>query len=58
MLSKAFIPYGGYYSTPFCRWQGSLANENSIVLAAETSKRWLAGQRHGIRACSTTSTWV
>ena len=42
MLKNAFIPYGGYYSTPFCRWQGSLANENSIVLAAETSKRWLA----------------
>ncbi len=42
MLTKAFIPYKGYYSTPFCRWQGSLANENSIVLGAETSKRWLA----------------
>ncbi len=41
MLEKAFIPYKGYYSTPFCRWQGSLANENSIVLAADTSKRWL-----------------
>lgn len=44
MLSKAFIPYGGYYSTPFARWQGSLANENSIVLGAETSKRWLAAK--------------
>jgi len=42
MLTKAFIPYGGYYSTPFARWQGSLSNENSISLAAETSKRWLA----------------
>ena len=42
MLSKAFIPYKGYYSTPFCRWQSSMANENSIVLGAETSKRWLA----------------
>lgn len=41
MLSKAFIPYGGYYSSPFSRWQGSLANENSIVLGAKTSKRWL-----------------
>lgn len=41
MLTKAFIPYKGYYSTPFCRWQGKLANENSIVLAANTSKRWL-----------------
>ncbi len=41
MFSKAFIPYKGYYSTPFCRWQGSLANENSIVLGSSTSKRWL-----------------
>lgn len=41
MLSKAFIPYKGYYSTPFCRWQGSMANDNAIVLGAQTSKRWL-----------------
>lgn len=40
MLTKAFIPYQGYYSTPFARWQGSLANENSIVLGAQTSKRF------------------
>ncbi len=42
MLTKAYIPYKGYFSSPFSRWQGSMANENSIVLAAETSKRWLA----------------
>ncbi|MBT8371521.1 MAG: thiolase family protein, partial [Deltaproteobacteria bacterium] len=42
MLTKAYIPYKGYYSSPFSRWQGSMANENSIVLAAETGKRWLA----------------
>lgn len=42
MLTKAFIPYKGYYSTPFARWQGTLATENSIVLGSETSKRWLA----------------
>ena len=41
MLTKAFIPYGGYYSTPFARWQGSLANENAIKLGSATSKRWL-----------------
>ena len=40
MLKKAFIPYRGYYSTPFARWQGSLANENSIVLGAASSKRF------------------
>jgi len=36
MLTKAFIPYKGYYSTPFCRWQGSLANERgNLPFAAE-----------------------
>ena len=40
MLNKAFIPYRGYYSTPFAKWQGTLANENSIALGAATSKRF------------------
>jgi acetyl-CoA acetyltransferase len=44
MLSKAFIPYKAYFSTPFCRWQGSMANEHSVVLAAETAKNWLASK--------------
>ncbi|MFH1124601.1 MAG: thiolase family protein, partial [Pseudomonadota bacterium] len=34
----------GYYSSPFCRWQGSMANENSIAMGANTSRRWLAGK--------------
>ncbi len=41
MFKKAFIPYRGYYSSPFIRWQGSLANENAISFGAETSRRWL-----------------
>jgi len=45
MLTKAFIPYKGYYSTPFVKWQGSLANENSIVLGAATAKRWIAEKK-------------
>jgi len=40
MFKKAYIPYGGYYSSPFCKWQGSLQNENSIELGTKTSKRW------------------
>jgi acetyl-CoA acetyltransferase len=44
MYSKAFIPYRGYYSSPFARWQGSLANENAIELGAATAKRWLAAK--------------
>jgi acetyl-CoA acetyltransferase family protein len=41
MLTKAYIPYRRYYSTPFCRWQGTMANENSIKLGATTAQRWL-----------------
>lgn len=44
MFKNAFIPYGGYYASPFCKWQGSLANVNSIELGAATSKRWLASR--------------
>jgi len=45
MLTKAYVPYRGYYSTPFSRWQGSMANENAIILASNTSKRWLAEKK-------------
>ena len=45
MLTKAYIPYKGYYSTPFSRWQGSFSNEHSIILAANTTKRWLAQKK-------------
>jgi acetyl-CoA acetyltransferase family protein len=44
MLSKAYIPYKGYFSSPFARWQGTLANENAIVLGADTAKRWMAAR--------------
>lgn len=40
MLKKAYIPYRGYYSTPFAKWQGTLANEHSIVFGAATSRRF------------------
>ncbi|MBW1919707.1 MAG: thiolase family protein [Deltaproteobacteria bacterium] len=45
MLTKAFIPYGGYYSSPFCRWQGTMANENSIVLGAKTARNWMLSKK-------------
>ena len=45
MLTKAFIPYRGYYSTPFVRWQGTLANEHSIVLGANTSRRFFESRK-------------
>jgi acetyl-CoA acetyltransferase family protein len=41
MYSKAFIPYRGYYSSPFARWQGSLQHEHAVELGAATAKKWL-----------------
>jgi acetyl-CoA acetyltransferase family protein len=40
-FEKTYIPYGGYWSTPFCRWQGSFANLHSIEFAAEIARRAL-----------------
>lgn len=45
MYTKAYIPYGGYYSTPFARWQGTLQNEHAIELAAATAKRWFEAKQ-------------
>lgn len=41
-FEKAFVPYGGYWSTPFVRWQGSLAQSHPVKLAAEVASRALA----------------
>jgi len=40
MFKKSYIPYGGYYSSPFSKWQKSLQNENSIKLAAQMGKNF------------------
>ena len=38
MTFKAEIPYGAYWSTPFAKWQGSLANLHSVEFAAHVAK--------------------
>ena len=43
--TKAYIPYGGYYSTPFCRWQGSMQHDNAVTLGAGTARRWFLEKR-------------
>lgn len=40
MLTKAYVPYKGYWSSPFCRWQGSLQNENAVGCAAATARKF------------------
>jgi len=40
-MANAFIPYGAYWSTPFAKWQGSIAHLNSIRLAANCARTML-----------------
>jgi acetyl-CoA acetyltransferase family protein len=46
-LDKAFIPYGGYWSTPFCRWQGSFGHLHSLKFAADVATQALAERNIG-----------
>jgi acetyl-CoA acetyltransferase len=40
-MATAFIPYGAYWSTPFAKWQGSLAHLHSLKLAARSAAQAL-----------------
>ena len=41
-FNRSFIPYGAYWSTPFCKWQGSFSHLNAIAFAADATRRALA----------------
>jgi acetyl-CoA C-acetyltransferase len=43
-FTKACIPLGGAWSSPFCRWQGPLGSVSSLDLAADVMRRAL-GER-------------
>ena len=40
MFKNAFVPYGGYWSSPFCRWQESLQNENAVRCGAAMARKF------------------
>lgn len=44
-FTRAFIPYGAYWTSPFCRWQGGLATAHPLELAAQTAREALAGRK-------------
>ena len=44
-LEKTFIPHGCYFSSPFCRWQGSLGTFNSIELVAGVTRDFFADRQ-------------
>ena len=45
VMGETYIPYGGYWTTPFVKWQGSLAHLHSVEFAARVTKRVLADKR-------------
>lgn len=45
MSARAAIPYGGYWSTPFARWQGSFQNLHSLLFAAHVARVELARRK-------------
>ena len=44
-FEKVYVPYGGYWSTPFAKWQGSLAHLHAVKFAAEVAKQALAERK-------------
>jgi acetyl-CoA acetyltransferase len=40
MFKNVYVPYKGYWSSPFCRWQEALQNQHSVEFAAATAKRF------------------
>ncbi len=40
-LENTYIPFPGYWSTPFVKWQGSFANLHPLEFAADIAKRSL-----------------
>jgi len=45
MFEKAYIPYKGYFSSPYSKWQGTLAELHSLELAGQTVARWLDARK-------------
>jgi len=41
-FENTYIPYGAYWSTPFCKWQGSLSTLNALHVAAQATVKALA----------------
>lgn len=47
---NAYIPYGGYWSTPFAKWQGSFANLHPVKFAAQVTQRALQERNISLQA--------
>ncbi len=44
-MNRAYVPYGAYWSTPFAKWQGSLADLHSMKLAANVARETMRAKK-------------
>ncbi|TPV95666.1 MAG: thiolase family protein [Myxococcales bacterium FL481] len=44
-FTKAFVPARGYWSSPFCKWQGKFSSLHPVHFAADVTRRALAARR-------------
>jgi acetyl-CoA acetyltransferase len=51
-LTDAHIPYGAYWSSPFVRWDGRLADHHPLELAADTARTALAAREVPVESFS------
>ena len=49
-FTKAFVPYGAYWSSPFCKWQGKMAALHPLRLAGTTGAKALSDRSIDPRA--------
>jgi acetyl-CoA acetyltransferase len=40
MFKNVYVPYKGYWCSPFCKWQGSFQTQHAVKLAADTAKKF------------------
>jgi len=43
-FQNAYLPAGGYWSSPFCKWQGSLASLHPVKFAADVTAKGMAAR--------------
>ena len=49
-FTDVYIPYGGYWSTPFSKWQGALSNVHAVDLAAQATHQHLGARDYDANA--------
>lgn len=49
-FDRVFIPYGAYWTTPFCRWQGAFADEHPLKLLSTMGAKVLAEKGEDLAA--------